>query len=53
MKKGDNIQAKGYVLKALKELNYSKEDIDKIMRELNYSFDMMTEYEAEEFYNNN
>lgn len=49
----DNTQAKGYVLKALKELNYSKEDIDKIISNLEYQFDMLTEYEAEEFYNNN
>lgn len=49
----DNTQAKGYVLKALIELGYSREEINKIISNLEYQFDMMTEVEAEQYYNNN
>lgn len=40
----------GYVIKALEELEYSEEEIKKIIGEMKYSFDMKTIEEAEKIY---
>ena len=44
----DNKQALGYMLLACKELGYTKEQAEKLYREMYYQFDMKTEEEAEE-----
>lgn len=50
--KMSNNAAKGYVVMVLKQLEYKNEEIDKILSELNIAFDMTTEANAEEYYNN-
>ncbi len=47
-----NESAKGYIILALKKLGYKKEEIEKILDELYYQFDTVTEYEAEKKANN-
>lgn len=47
-----NDAAKGYVVMVLKQLEYKNEEIDKILSELNVAFDMTTEANAEEYFNN-
>lgn len=44
----DNKQALGYMLLACKRLGYTKEQAEKLYREMYYQFDMKTEEEAEE-----
>jgi len=41
---------KGYVLKALNNLNYTKKEIELIENELDFVTDEMTETEAEQYY---
>jgi hypothetical protein len=41
---------KGYVIKALSNLKYTKEEIQRIENELDNVTDEMTETEAEQFY---
>ena len=43
---------KGYVMLALKNMNYKEKEIEKILDELDYQFDIKTEYEAEKYYLN-
>lgn len=48
----DNYQAKGYAAKALRDLGYGRTEIIKILEQMDYEFDMFSEYEAEQFYYN-
>lgn len=48
-----NDSAKGYVILALKNLNYSEVYIEQILNSLSYQFDTVTESEAEKVYLNN
>lgn len=45
-----NDSAKGFIVKALKNLGYETEKIKKILDELHYQFDIMTNEEAEQYY---
>ncbi len=47
-----NDSARGYIILALKSLDYDNEEIEKILRELRFQFDTVNEITAEEFYNN-
>lgn len=47
-----NIATVGYILKALQN-KMSKKDIDSVVEQLYYYFDVMTVEEAEEYYMNN
>lgn len=46
----NNNGCKGYVLKAMKETGLNKKTIIKVLSEIEYLFDIMTEKQAEEFY---
>lgn len=46
-----NDAATGYIVMTLKALNYKNEDIDAIVNELHFAFDLKTEKEAEDYYN--
>jgi hypothetical protein len=43
-----NEQAKGYVIIAMKELGYPMKDIKKVIGEMKYWMDILSEEEAEE-----
>lgn len=45
-----NDSARGYIILALKQCGYNKEEIDTILGELHYTFDTVTESEAEKYY---
>ena len=47
-----NDSVKGYVILAMKNLGYNKEDIESVIDELHYVFDITTEKEAEQLYCN-
>ncbi len=47
-----NEAVKGYVILAMKNLGFKKEDIEKVIDELHYTFDIKTVEEAEKVYNN-
>lgn len=46
----NNNSVRGYVLLAMKNLGYKKEDIERVIDELHYIFDIKTEEEAEKIY---
>lgn len=46
----NNDSARGYIILAMKNLGYKKEDIEKVIDELHYVFDTKTEEEAEKLY---
>lgn len=47
-----NDSAKGFVVIAMRNLGYEKEDIEKVIDELHYTFDTVTNEQAEkEYYN--
>lgn len=46
-----NAACKGYVIDAMEKNGFSNKDIDKVIRNLKYSFDFLTIKEAEEIYN--
>lgn len=46
----NNNECKGYALKAMKEAGLKKKTIIKVISEMEYAFDIMTEKQAEEFY---
>lgn len=48
----NNDTARGYVIMAMKNLGYEGEAIEKVIDELHYVFDTITEEEAEKLYNN-
>lgn len=48
----NNDSARGYVIIAMKNLGYEGEAIEKVIDELHYVFDTITEAEAEKLYNN-
>lgn len=45
-----NDSVRGYVLLAMKNLKFKKEDIEKVIDELHYVFDVTSEEEAEKLY---
>lgn len=46
----DNYECMGYVIKSMSELEYSREDIEKMLYELKHHFDRTTEFEAGKVY---
>lgn len=46
----NNDSCRGYVVQALKNLNYKLEEIEKVIDEMHYIFDVATEQEAETIY---
>ena len=44
-----NNSASGYCVLALKRLGYDEKEINKVLDELDMCFDMVTEYEAEQY----
>ncbi len=48
----NNYSAMGYVIMAMKNLGYKKEEMERLIEELYNVFDTKTESEAEELYNN-
>lgn len=46
-----NDAVRGYIILAMRNLNYKGEDIEKVVDELHYIFDTTTEQQAEEVYN--
>lgn len=46
-----NDSVRGYIIITLKNLGYKLKDIEKVLNELHYVFDVTTESAAEEFYN--
>ena len=47
-----NDAVRGYVILAMKELGYTKDKIEEVIDELHYTFDTISEYDAEQFYYN-
>ena len=47
-----NDAARGYVIMAMKNLGYTKEDIEKVVDELHFVFDTTNEEVAEKLYLN-
>lgn len=45
-----NDAVRGYVILAMKELGFKKEDIEKVVDELHYTFDTVSEQQAEQVY---
>ena len=45
-----NNSCRGYVIKAMENLNFKESDIKKVIQELRYIFDEMTLKEADEHY---
>lgn len=45
-----NDSVKGYVALTLKSLGYKKEEIEEVLNELYWAFDLKTESEAEQYY---
>lgn len=45
-----NSEALGYMIKAMKNLDYSEDKIKEMEAEMNYCFDMLTEEQAENIY---
>lgn len=46
----NNDSCRGYVIQALKNLNYDPEEIEKIIDEMHFVFDVATVQVAEEIY---
>lgn len=46
-----NDTVRGYVILAMRNLNYKGEDIEKVIDELHYIFDTTDESQAEKVYN--
>lgn len=46
-----NDSVRGYIILTLKNLGYKLEEIEKVLDELHYVFDVTSEIDAEEFYN--
>ncbi len=46
----NNDSVRGYFVLTLKSLGYNTKEIDKILDELHWQFDTVSEYEAEQYY---